>query len=123
MTTFRKASFTSWVVHSRLAAEQFSSSLPCLLPRAVIPHKIGRIIHGSPTDRCGQLKVGDRISAVNRQSIMELAHNDIVQLIKDAGNTVTLTVVPEDGKSLRRLQQVCFQRLGGRTGHEGRHGG
>uniref|UniRef100_A0A8C2E0A9 Membrane associated guanylate kinase, WW and PDZ domain containing 3b n=1 Tax=Cyprinus carpio TaxID=7962 RepID=A0A8C2E0A9_CYPCA len=63
---------------------------------AVIPHKIGRIIKGSPTDRCGLLNVGDRISAVNSQSIVELSHNDIVQLIKDAGNSVTLTVVPED---------------------------
>uniref|UniRef100_W5MYP7 Membrane-associated guanylate kinase, WW and PDZ domain-containing protein 3 n=1 Tax=Lepisosteus oculatus TaxID=7918 RepID=W5MYP7_LEPOC len=68
-------------------------------PPGVIPHKIGRIIEGSPTDRSGRLKVGDRISAVNGQSIMELAHNDIVQLIKDAGNTVTLTVVPEDEHS------------------------
>uniref|UniRef100_A0A8C7H3R5 Membrane-associated guanylate kinase, WW and PDZ domain-containing protein 3 n=1 Tax=Oncorhynchus kisutch TaxID=8019 RepID=A0A8C7H3R5_ONCKI len=65
-------------------------------PPGVIPHKIGRIIEGSPTDRSGQLKVGDHISAVNSQSIMELSHNDIVQLIKEAGNTVTLTVVPED---------------------------
>nr|XP_017212193.1 membrane-associated guanylate kinase, WW and PDZ domain-containing protein 3 isoform X1 [Danio rerio]XP_021327516.1 membrane-associated guanylate kinase, WW and PDZ domain-containing protein 3 isoform X1 [Danio rerio] len=63
---------------------------------SVIPHKIGRIIEGSPTDRCGLLNVGDRISAVNSQSIVELSHNDIVQLIKDAGNSVTLTVVPED---------------------------
>ncbi|KAL1020678.1 hypothetical protein UPYG_G00003230 [Umbra pygmaea] len=68
-------------------------------PPGVIPHKIGRIIEGSPTDRSGQLKVGDRISAVNAQSIMELSHNDIVQLIKEAGNNVTLTVVPEDDNS------------------------
>uniref|UniRef100_A0A4W5P244 Membrane-associated guanylate kinase, WW and PDZ domain-containing protein 3 n=1 Tax=Hucho hucho TaxID=62062 RepID=A0A4W5P244_9TELE len=68
-------------------------------PPGVIPHKIGRIIEGSPTDRNGQLKVGDRISAVNSQSIVELSHNDIVQLIKEAGNTVTLTVVPEDENS------------------------
>uniref|UniRef100_A0A674ASF8 Membrane-associated guanylate kinase, WW and PDZ domain-containing protein 3 n=1 Tax=Salmo trutta TaxID=8032 RepID=A0A674ASF8_SALTR len=68
-------------------------------PPGVIPHKIGRIIEGSPTDRSGQLKVGDRISAVNSQSIVELSHNDIVQLIKEAGNTVTLTVVPEDENS------------------------
>uniref|UniRef100_A0AAZ3QYZ7 Membrane-associated guanylate kinase, WW and PDZ domain-containing protein 3 n=1 Tax=Oncorhynchus tshawytscha TaxID=74940 RepID=A0AAZ3QYZ7_ONCTS len=68
-------------------------------PPGVIPHKIGRIIEGSPTDRSGQLKVGDHISAVNSQSIMELSHNDIVQLIKEAGNTVTLTVVPEDENS------------------------
>uniref|UniRef100_A0A3Q2XBL3 Membrane-associated guanylate kinase, WW and PDZ domain-containing protein 3 n=1 Tax=Hippocampus comes TaxID=109280 RepID=A0A3Q2XBL3_HIPCM len=65
-------------------------------PHGVIPHKIGRIIEGSPTDRCGLLHVGDRISAVNGRSILELSHNDIVQLIKEAGNVVTLTVVPED---------------------------
>ncbi|XP_055079318.1 membrane-associated guanylate kinase, WW and PDZ domain-containing protein 3a isoform X1 [Periophthalmus magnuspinnatus] len=65
-------------------------------PPGVIPHKIGRIIEGSPTDRLGQMKVGDRISAVNGQSIMDLSHNEIVQLIKEAGNSVTLTVVPED---------------------------
>ncbi|XP_063735777.1 membrane-associated guanylate kinase, WW and PDZ domain-containing protein 3a isoform X4 [Eleginops maclovinus] len=65
-------------------------------PPGVIPHKIGRIIEGSPTDRAGRMKVGDRISAVNGLSIMELSHNDIVQLIKDAGSQVTLTVVPED---------------------------
>ncbi|XP_052451001.1 membrane-associated guanylate kinase, WW and PDZ domain-containing protein 3a isoform X2 [Carassius gibelio] len=68
-------------------------------PPGVIPHKIGRIIDGSPTDRCGRLKVGDRISAVNGQSIIELSHNDIVQLIKEAGNAVTLTVVPEEEHS------------------------
>ncbi|KAK5872060.1 hypothetical protein PBY51_012793 [Eleginops maclovinus] len=65
-------------------------------PHGVIPHKIGRIIDGSPTDRCGLLHVGDRISAVNGRSIIELSHNDIVLLIKEAGNVVTLTVVPED---------------------------
>ncbi|KAM6980866.1 membrane-associated guanylate kinase, WW and PDZ domain-containing protein 3 [Aplochiton taeniatus] len=65
-------------------------------PLGVIPHKIGRIIESSPTDRCGLLNVGDRISAVNGRSIIELSHNEIVQLIKDAGNSVTLTVVPED---------------------------
>lgn len=42
--------------------------------------------------------MGDRISAVNGQCIVELSHNDIVQLIKQAGNTVTLTVLPEEGE-------------------------
>ncbi|XP_051890590.1 membrane-associated guanylate kinase, WW and PDZ domain-containing protein 3a isoform X2 [Pristis pectinata] len=63
---------------------------------AVVPHKIGRIIEGSPADRCGKLKVTDRISAVNGQSIVQMPHHDIVQLIKDAGQTVTLTVTPEE---------------------------
>ncbi|XP_034021721.1 membrane-associated guanylate kinase, WW and PDZ domain-containing protein 3 isoform X2 [Thalassophryne amazonica] len=68
----------------------------CKPPHGVIPHKIGRIIEGSPTDRCGLLHVGDRISAVNGHSIIELSHSDIVQLIKEAGSVVTLTVIPED---------------------------
>ncbi|XP_069798013.1 membrane-associated guanylate kinase, WW and PDZ domain-containing protein 3a isoform X2 [Narcine bancroftii] len=62
----------------------------------IVPHKIGRIIEGSPADRCGKLKVTDRISAVNGQSIVQMPHHDIVQLIKDAGQTVTLTVTPEE---------------------------
>nr|XP_004667615.1 membrane-associated guanylate kinase, WW and PDZ domain-containing protein 3 isoform X3 [Jaculus jaculus] len=65
-------------------------------PPGVIPHKIGRVIEGSPADRCGKLKVGDHISAVNGQSIVELSHDNIVQLIKDAGVTVTLTVLAEE---------------------------
>ncbi|NXC49652.1 MAGI3 protein, partial [Penelope pileata] len=65
-------------------------------PPGVIPHKIGRVIEGSPAEQCGRLKVGDRISAVNGQSIVELSHDSIVQLIKDAGHLVTLTVVAEE---------------------------
>nr|XP_057934142.1 membrane-associated guanylate kinase, WW and PDZ domain-containing protein 2a isoform X4 [Doryrhamphus excisus] len=61
-----------------------------------VPHKIGRIIEGSPADRCGKLKVGDRILAVNTQSIVSMPHADIVKLIKDAGLSVTLRIVPQE---------------------------
>ncbi|CAL8238115.1 unnamed protein product, partial [Merluccius merluccius] len=61
-----------------------------------VPHKIGRIIEGSPADRCGRLKVGDRILAVNGQSIISMPHADIVKLIKDAGLSVTLHIIPEE---------------------------
>ncbi|KAG7267756.1 hypothetical protein CRUP_006313 [Coryphaenoides rupestris] len=61
-----------------------------------VPHKIGRIIEGSPADRCGHLKVGDRILAVNGQSIISMPHADIVKLIKDAGLSVTLHIIPEE---------------------------
>ncbi|XP_026853263.2 membrane-associated guanylate kinase, WW and PDZ domain-containing protein 2a isoform X4 [Electrophorus electricus] len=63
---------------------------------AAVPHKIGRIIEGSPADRCGKLKVGDRILAVNSQSIVSMAHADIVKLIKDAGLSVTLRVIAQE---------------------------
>ncbi|KAM6928171.1 membrane-associated guanylate kinase, WW and PDZ domain-containing protein 1b isoform 2-T2 [Xenentodon cancila] len=64
-----------------------------------MPHKIGRIIDGSPADRCGKLKVGDRILAVNGCSITNKSHSDIVNLIKEAGNTVTLRIIPGDESS------------------------
>uniref|UniRef100_A0A8B9GSH4 Membrane-associated guanylate kinase, WW and PDZ domain-containing protein 1 n=1 Tax=Astyanax mexicanus TaxID=7994 RepID=A0A8B9GSH4_ASTMX len=63
---------------------------------AAVPHKIGRIIEGSPADRCGKLKVGDRILAVNNQSIVSMAHADIVKLIKDAGLSVTLRIITQE---------------------------
>ncbi|KAK6470602.1 membrane-associated guanylate kinase [Huso huso] len=68
-------------------------------PPGVIPHKIGLMGQPQPKNAGGKLKVGDRISAVNGQSIVDLSHNDIVQLIKEAGNAVTLAVVPEDEHS------------------------
>lgn len=65
-----------------------------------VPHKIGRIIDGSPADRCAKLKVGDRILAVNGQSIVSMPHADIVKLIKDAGLSVTLRIIPQEGECL-----------------------
>ncbi|XP_047209532.1 membrane-associated guanylate kinase, WW and PDZ domain-containing protein 1-like isoform X4 [Girardinichthys multiradiatus] len=59
----------------------------------------GRIIEGSPADRCGKLKVGDRILAVNGCSITNKSHSDIVNLIKEAGNTVSLRIIPGDESS------------------------
>lgn len=72
-----------------------------------MPHKIGRIIEGSPADRCGKLKVGDRILAVNGCSITNKSHSDIVNLIKEAGNTVSLRIIPGDGKDFG-FQPHCF---------------
>ncbi|GFY73103.1 membrane-associated guanylate kinase, WW and PDZ domain-containing protein 1 [Trichonephila inaurata madagascariensis] len=55
---------------------------------------IGRIIEGSPADRWGQLRVGDRILAVNGISILNMHHGETVNLIKDSGYSITLTIGP-----------------------------
>ncbi|KAM6986826.1 membrane-associated guanylate kinase, WW and PDZ domain-containing protein 2a isoform 2-T2 [Aplochiton taeniatus] len=73
-----------------------SLNRPETAPSITVPHKIGRIIEGSPADRCGKLKVGDRILAVNSQSIVNMPHADIVKLIKDAGLSVTLKIIPQE---------------------------
>ncbi|XP_029019710.1 membrane-associated guanylate kinase, WW and PDZ domain-containing protein 2a isoform X3 [Betta splendens] len=90
------------VIISRKESEGFGFVIISSLNRPeaaaanTVPHKIGRIIEGSPADRCGKLKVGDRILAVNSQSIVSMPHADIVKLIKDAGLGVTLRIIPQE---------------------------
>ena len=55
----------------------------------------GRIIQGSPADRCRQLHVGDRLVAVNDVSIVGVHHSDIVDTIKQSGKTVTLRIAQQ----------------------------
>ncbi|XP_076824351.1 membrane-associated guanylate kinase, WW and PDZ domain-containing protein 3-like isoform X2 [Clavelina lepadiformis] len=62
------------------------------------PHKIGRIIDGSPAARCEHLRVGDRILAVNNVDITHLHHGQIVNLIKDSGFAIALRVLPLDAE-------------------------
>ncbi len=63
---------------------------------------IGRIIAGSPAERSTprRLNVGDRILAVNHVDIGSLHHGEIVNLIKDSGYSVVMTVGPPIGESL-----------------------
>lgn len=59
---------------------------------------LGKLIPGSPADRCGELKVGDRIVAVNRIDIAGMSHGDVVNLIKESGLHVRLTIgCPKEG--------------------------
>lgn len=60
---------------------------------------IGRIIDGSPAYRCGQLRVGDRIVAVNGLRIIGMNHSDIVSMIKTSGTSLTLKIISQTGKS------------------------
>ena len=62
---------------------------------------------GSPAERCGGLQVGDRILAVNHVDINTLHHGDIVNLIKESGYSVTLTVGPPIGKLIFNLKNMA----------------
>ncbi|XP_078732750.1 membrane-associated guanylate kinase, WW and PDZ domain-containing protein 1-like isoform X2 [Lampetra fluviatilis] len=65
---------------------------------------VGRIIAASPADRCGRLRVGDRILSVNGQPIQGLSHADIINLIKDSGTSVTLCISsPDESQKLPSL--------------------
>ncbi|XP_016078578.1 PREDICTED: membrane-associated guanylate kinase, WW and PDZ domain-containing protein 1 [Miniopterus natalensis] len=87
------------VLYSHVTLKKLKLNIKAGNACVAMPHKIGRIIEGSPADRCGKLKVGDRILAVNGCSITNKSHSDIVNLIKEAGNTVTLRIIPGDESS------------------------
>ncbi|XP_041983951.1 membrane-associated guanylate kinase, WW and PDZ domain-containing protein 1 isoform X2 [Aricia agestis] len=55
---------------------------------------IGQVIPNSPAARCGRVRVGDAILAINGVPVRQLAHPELVALIKRSGAHVTLTVLP-----------------------------
>ncbi len=83
------------VTVTRLENEGFGFVIISAVSRA--GSTIGRIIPGSPAERCGRLHVGDRILAVNHVDIGSLHHGEIVNLIKDSGYSVVMTVGPPIG--------------------------
>ncbi|CAH0731508.1 unnamed protein product, partial [Brenthis ino] len=67
---------------------------------------IGDLIPNSPAARCGRVRVGDVIVAINGQPVRNLPHPDVVALIKRSGAAVTLTVAPPDAPDLRDARDV-----------------
>merc|ERR1740116_526391 len=100
------------VTVSRLENEGFGFVIISSVSRA--GSTIGRIIPGSPAERCGRLQVGDRILAVNHVEIASLHHGEIVNLIKDSGYSVTLTVGPpiDDASSTASTSHREDQEVG-----------
>lgn len=49
-------------------------------------------MENSPAERCKRLNIGDRILAVNGINITQMNHIEIVKLIKESGNSITLTI-------------------------------
>ncbi|XP_065090107.1 membrane-associated guanylate kinase, WW and PDZ domain-containing protein 1 isoform X2 [Ochlerotatus camptorhynchus] len=76
---------------------------------------IGDLIPGSPAERCGELKIGDRIVAVNSIDITGMSHGDVVNLIKESGLQVQLTIgCPRpDGVGTPLIQTAAAAAAGG----------
>lgn len=68
---------------------------------------LGKLIPGSPADRCDELKVGDRIIAVNGINIAGMSHGDVVNLIKESGLHVRLSIGnPKEVMQSNSVQQI-----------------
>jgi C-terminal processing protease CtpA/Prc len=60
-----------------------------------IEHRfIGRIIPGTPAERCGRLRAGDCIAMINGFSTAHMTHRQVIDYIKSCGNQVTFTIDP-----------------------------
>lgn len=74
---------------------------------------IGRIIEDSPADRCQQLHVRDRIIAVNGRYITpNMQHPEIVNMIKDCGNTLKLRIIPADSYTVELIKSSQNDNFG-----------
>lgn len=65
---------------------------------------VGRLIPGSPAERCGQLYIYDELLAVNSQDVSKMDHGDIVALIKASSTHIYLTV--QQPLDLEKMQLV-----------------
>ncbi|XP_055329132.1 membrane-associated guanylate kinase, WW and PDZ domain-containing protein 3-like isoform X2 [Paramacrobiotus metropolitanus] len=78
---------------------------------------LGRILDNSPAERCGELHVGDKILAVNGIDVLHLHHSEIVQMIKESGTSVMLTIMsqasglPDDASTVSANSQQRFDEF------------
>lgn len=61
---------------------------------SLLPHRFVTVRRGSPAARSGQIRPGDRLEAVDARSVVNLPHRELAQILRRAGNTLRLTIVP-----------------------------
>uniref|UniRef100_A0A8C1X847 MAGI family member, X-linked b n=1 Tax=Cyprinus carpio TaxID=7962 RepID=A0A8C1X847_CYPCA len=61
---------------------------------SLLPHRFVTVRRGSPAARSGQIRPGDRLEAVDGRSVVKLPHRELAQILRRAGNTLRLTIVP-----------------------------
>lgn len=61
---------------------------------SLLPHRFVTIRRGSPAARSGLIRPGNRLESVEGRSVVNLPHRELAQILRRAGNTLRLTVVP-----------------------------
>ncbi|XP_029103767.1 membrane-associated guanylate kinase, WW and PDZ domain-containing protein 3 isoform X3 [Scleropages formosus] len=72
---------------------------------SLLPHCFVTVRRGSPAARGGQIRPGDRLEAVEGRSVVALPHRELAQILRRAGNTLRLTVVPRNGSNTSSLSE------------------
>ncbi|KAM4610317.1 membrane-associated guanylate kinase, WW and PDZ domain-containing protein 3 [Polymixia lowei] len=88
---------------------------------SMLSHRFVTVRRGSPAARSGQIQPGDHLEEVEGSSVVSLPHRDLAQLLRRAGNTLRLTVIPRSNTTSSPSGQFDEGRL--RKGARGRSKG
>nr|XP_046220711.1 membrane-associated guanylate kinase, WW and PDZ domain-containing protein 3-like isoform X2 [Oncorhynchus gorbuscha] len=81
----------------------------------MLSHRFVTVRGGSPAARSGQIQPGDQLEAVEGRSIVTLPHRDLAQILRRAGNTLRLTIIPRLNPNSSNLSEGPELEADGRT--------
>ncbi|XP_034097208.1 LOW QUALITY PROTEIN: membrane-associated guanylate kinase, WW and PDZ domain-containing protein 1 [Gymnodraco acuticeps] len=61
---------------------------------SLLPHRFVTVRRGSPAAKSGQIRPGDHLEALEGRSVVTLPHRELAQILRRAGNSLRLTIVP-----------------------------
>ncbi|KAM8755272.1 membrane-associated guanylate kinase, WW and PDZ domain-containing protein 3 isoform 2-T2 [Acanthopagrus schlegelii] len=82
---------------------------------SLLPHRFVTVRRGSPAAKSGQIRPGDRLEAVEGRSVVTLPHRELAQILRRAGNTLRLTIVPRPSTYSTSLSEPSEYEPGHRS--------
>ncbi|XP_047467132.1 membrane-associated guanylate kinase, WW and PDZ domain-containing protein 2 isoform X2 [Mugil cephalus] len=82
---------------------------------SLLPHRFVTVRRGSPAAKSGQIRPGDRLEAVEGRSVVTLPHRELSQILRRAGNTLRLTIVPRPSTYTSSLSDTADYDPGHRS--------
>ncbi|XP_070765905.1 membrane-associated guanylate kinase, WW and PDZ domain-containing protein 3 [Enoplosus armatus] len=73
---------------------------------SLLPHRFVTVRRGSPAAKSGQIRPGDRLEAVEGRSVVTLPHRELAQILRRAGNTLRLTIIPRPSTYTSTLSET-----------------
>ncbi|KAF4072256.1 hypothetical protein AMELA_G00260990 [Ameiurus melas] len=72
---------------------------------SLFSHRFVTVRRGSPAARSGQIQQGDHLEAAEGRSVLTLPHRELAQILRRAGNTLRLTIIPRANNNASNLTE------------------
>ncbi|KAM7405100.1 hypothetical protein PAMP_012385 [Pampus punctatissimus] len=82
---------------------------------SLLPHRFVTVRRGSPAAKSGQIRPGDRLEAVEGRSVVTVPHRELAQILRRAGNTLRLTIIPRPSTYSSSLSESTERDPGHRS--------